>query len=159
VYTFATIQEFARFRTVTYYTLKGDDAALSETDEFLARIKQVPKYDNQRNQLVKSIEYLGNHKEGAVFELFRHERICVALPPKAKYLDTDIDLRLYCHWVSNRNIILYNGGIKTTHRAQDCPNVSHHFYNAQSRTKQLIEIGIETRGQDITNLEELYIKK
>lgn len=79
--------------------------------------------------------------------------------PRRNTLDTDIDLRLYCHWVNNRIMILYNGGIKTTHRAQDCPNVSRHFYNAQSWTKQLIEIRIETRGQDITNLEELYIKK
>ena len=36
--------------------------------------------------------------------------------------------------------------------------VSIHFYNAQSWTKQLMEIGIESEGQTITNLEDLYIK-
>ena len=74
------------------------------------------------------------------------------------YLEAAIDLRLYCHWVSENIIILYNGGIKTVRAAQDCPNVSKHFYNAQSWTKQLLEIGIERNGRMITNLEELYIK-
>jgi hypothetical protein len=97
-------------------------------------------------------------KRGAIFDLFRPERICVALPPKGKYLDDAIDLRLYCHWVSKNVVILFNGGIKTSNNAQDCPNVSSHFYNAQSWTKQLTEIGIETNGPKITNIEELYIK-
>lgn len=101
---------------------------------------------------------IGNHEEGAVFDLFRQERLCVALPPKGKYLDKAIDLRLYCHWVSRNVVILFNGGVKTANKAQDCPNVSIHFYNAQSWTKQLMEIGIETNGQRIVNIDELYIK-
>lgn len=123
---YAIIEEFARFDTVTFYTLRGEESVLSETDDF--------------------------------FDLFRPERICIALPPKRKYLDETIDLRLYCHWVSKNVVILFNGGIKTANFAQDCPNVSRHFYNAQSWAKQLIEIGIETDGPAITNIEELYVK-
>jgi len=115
-------------------------------------------YTSQLRKLVKWFKITGDNIEGASFGLFRQEGLCVALPPQGKYLEETIDLRLYCHWVSENIIILYNGGIKTTRTAQDCPNVSRHFYNAQSWTKQLLGVGIERKGRTITNLEELYIK-
>ena len=158
MHSFATIEEFACFRTVTFYTVKGEDATLSETDDFFKRIDKESEYISQRNRLLEWICYIGDHKRGAFFDLFRPERICVALPPKRKYLDDTIDLRLYCYWVDKNVVVLFNGGIKTSKNAQDCPNVSLHFYNAQSWTKQLIEIGITTNGPEITNIEELYIK-
>ena len=158
VHTFGIIEEFARFRTVTFYTLRSEEGDLSETDDFLERMKKEPGYALQRNTLLQWIADIGNDEEGANFDLFRQERLCVALPPKRKYLDNKIDLRLYCHWVSENVVILFNGGIKTANTAQDCPNVARHFYNAQSWTKQLIEIGIETDGQRIVNIDELYIK-
>lgn len=153
----ATIEEFARFDTVTFYTLKGEYATLSETDDFLERMEKEPEYTDQLEKLLSWLDIIGNDEEGAAFDLFRPERNCVALPPSRRHLDTPIDLRLYCHWVSENVVILYNGGIKTTNNAQDCPNVSRHFYNAQSWTKQLNNIGIETDGQNITNVEDLYI--
>ncbi|HWK05943.1 MAG TPA: hypothetical protein VNS58_20020 [Puia sp.] len=158
MHSYASIEEFARFDTVTFYTLRGEENVLSETDDFFERMGKEEFYKRQRNRLVQWIVEIGNDKWGANFELFRPERICVALPPKGKYLDENIDLRLYCHWVSKNVVILFNGGIKTANFAQDCPNVSYHFYNAQGWTKQLIEIGIETDGPAITNIEELYLK-
>jgi hypothetical protein len=155
---FATIEEFARFDTVTYYTVRGEVVTLSETENFLERMKKEPDYAYQLDELIAWLKGIGNDKKGAIFDLFRPERLCVALPPKSKYLNKAIDLRLYCHWVSKNIVILFNGGIKTAKIAQDCPNVSRHFYNAQSWTKQLIDIGIEKDGAEITNLEELYIK-
>ena len=155
---FATIEQFARYRTVTYYTVKCEDAALSEADDFFERMEQESDYIDQLERLVAWIESIGNDEEGAVYDLFRQERSCLALPPQGKYLDGSIDLRLYCYWVNENIVILYNGGIKTANNAQDCPNVSRHFYNAQSWTKQLAEIGIETNKGEITNLDELYIK-
>jgi len=158
VHSFATIEEFARFDTVAFYTVKGEENTLSETENFLERMKKKAVYAEQLDELISWLKIIGNDKRGAVFSVFRSERVCVALPPKSKYLDKAIDLRLYCHWVSKNVVILFNGGIKTASKAQDCPNVSHHFYNAQSWTKQLTEIGIETEGPEITNIEELTIK-
>ena len=157
MHSFATIEEFARFKTATFYTLKEENAALSETDDFLKRMREESDFRSQVNRLLRLIENIGNHKEGAVYDLFRQERLCIALPPKGRY-QGEIDLRLYCFWVSERIVILFNGGLKTANKAQDCPNVSHHFYNAQGWARQLIEIGIESEGQTITNIEELYIK-
>lgn len=158
MHNFATIQEFARFRTVIYYTVKGEDATLSEMDDFLRRMEQEPAYIDQLEQLVTWLKTIGDDENGADFDLFRQERLCVALPPKIQHLKAAIDLRLYCHLVSEKIVILYNGGIKTTRIAQECPNVSRHFYNAQSWTKQLSAIGIEENGPLISNLDELYIK-
>jgi hypothetical protein len=138
--------------------LKRESAALTETDDFLNRMEKETAYTSQLRKLVKWFKIIGDNIEGASFGLFRQEGLCVALPPQGKYLEETIDLRLYCHWVSENIIILYNGGIKTTRTAQDCPNVSRHFYNAQSWTKQLLGVGIERKGRTITNLEELYIK-
>ena len=158
MHSFATILEFARYATVTYFTIKGENSQFSETDDFLLRMKKETEFADQLEQLALWLQNIGNHKEGAHFDLFRPERNCLALPPKRRYLEDQIDLRLYCHWVSDKVIILYNGGIKTTPLAQDCPNVSRHFYNAQSWTRQLQNIGMEILGQNILNVEELYIK-
>jgi hypothetical protein len=157
VNSFGIIEIFARMDTVSFYTLKGENATLSETDDFLQRMEKESNFADQLEQLLSWIEIIGNDQEGAIFDLFRPERNCVALPPNRKYLNSAIDLRLYCHWVSENVVILYNGGIKTARNAQDCPNVSRHFYNAQSWTKQLNAIGIETDGRDILNIDELYI--
>ena len=153
----ATIEVFVRYKTVCFYTVKREDASSSEADDLFERMEQQPEYADQLEQYIAWLEDVGDHEEGALFEYFRDERICVALPPKRQYLDNAIDLRQYCHWVSPQVVILYNGGIKTTRTAQECPNVSRHFYNAQSWTKKLKEIGIETDGQNITNLDDLII--
>jgi hypothetical protein len=121
-------------------------------------MKKKSEFSDQMQQLAAWLKNIGDDKEGAHFDLFRHERNCLALPPKRHNLENTIDLRLYCHWVSHQIVILYNGGIKTAATAQNCPNVSRHFYNAQSWTKQLNDIGIKISSQNITNLEELYIK-
>jgi hypothetical protein len=99
--------------------VKREDAILSETDDFMHRMEQEPAYIDQLEQLVKWLKIMGDDEKGADFYLFRQERLCVALPPKIKHLKAAIDLRLYCHWVSENIVILYNGGIKTTRIAQD----------------------------------------
>lgn len=158
MHSFATIEGFARFKTVAFYTLKGDEATFSETDNFLIRMEKELEYKEQFERLLSWLEIIGNDSRGADADLFRQERICVALPPPKKHLASRIDLRLYCHRVNEHVVILFNGGIKTANNAQDCPNVSRHFYNAQSWVKQLQEIGIETLGRNIINIEDLYIK-
>lgn len=137
------------------YTVKCEDRLLSEANDFFERMEQEKNYKKQLDRLVRLMQNMGNQDMGAKFDLFRHERHCVALPPPRIQ---NIDLRLYCHWINDRIVILYNGGIKSKPKAQDCPNVSSHFYNAQSWTKQLNNIGIETNGNEIINLDDLTIK-
>jgi hypothetical protein len=175
--TFAAIEEFACYDTVRYYTVRCEGARLSEADDFFERMEREEDFRDQLERLVAWIETIGDDEEGAAYDLFRQERLCVALPPQARYWNSylrgrgegllksgqpgggcGIDLRLYCHWISERVVILYNGGIKTMAKAQDCPNVSRHFYNAQSWTKQLNEIGVDVYRDEICNLNDLLIK-
>lgn len=158
MHNFASIEEFNRYRTVTYYTIRREDGTSSETGDFFQRMAKESNHIRQLIRLAVWIEKIGSNYRGAIISLFRPEGICYALPPNAKYLNKEIDLRLYCHWISEQIVILYNGGIKTARTAQECPNVSRHFYNAQSWTKQLQAIGIEHEGRLIKNIEELYIK-
>jgi hypothetical protein len=51
VYNFGIIEEFARFRTVTFYTLKSEEGNLSETDDFLERMKKESAYSDQIDEL------------------------------------------------------------------------------------------------------------
>ena len=71
VHIFTTIQEFARFRTVTYYTLKREGTSSTETDDFLHRMEQEAAYKDQFEQLVKWLKVIGDDNEGANFSLFR----------------------------------------------------------------------------------------
>ena len=57
------------------------------------------------------------------------------LPPPAKQmklseLELENDLRLYCLRANEHIVFLFNGGIKTTDKAQNCPNVSSYFKQA-----------------------------
>jgi hypothetical protein len=158
VYNFTSIEEFDRFRTVAYYTLRREGAALTETDDFFNRMETELSFSDQLQRLIKWIELIGGMKDGAERRYFRSEGLCLALPPNRKYLTEPIDLRLYCFMVSHSIVILYNGGIKTARTAQDCPNVSRHFHNAQRWTKQLLTIGIQHSARTIINIEELNLK-
>lgn len=158
MHTFASIQEFDRFKTVTYYTLRREGAAQSETDDFFRRMEMELTYSDQLQRLLTWIKQIGLRRTGAERRFFRSEGLCLALPPNRKYLTEAIDLRLYCFKVSNSIVVLYNGGIKTARTAQDCPNVSRHFHNAQRWTKQLLNIGIQHRYRTIINIEQLNIK-
>jgi transcriptional regulator with XRE-family HTH domain len=158
VHIFTSIEEFDRFKAVTYYTLRREGTALSETDDFFRRMEIELNHSDQLQRLLIWIEEIGGMRNGAERRYFRSEGLCLALPPNRKYLTEPIDLRLYCYLVSHSIVILYNGGIKTARTAQDCPNVSRHFHNAQRWTKQLLNIGIQHRYRTIINIEQLNIK-
>lgn len=65
--------------------------------------------------------------------LFRHERSAFALPPAF----VGGKLRLYCHVLNESVAFLFSGGVKTTRRAQDCPNVAKHFQLANVLSDEL----------------------
>jgi len=69
-----------------------------------------------------------------------------ALPPVGKdrkphYIENgkskNNNLRLYCLRANENVVFLYSGGLKTTQKAQDCPNVKKHFILANQLTKAI----------------------
>lgn len=77
----------------------------------------------------------------------------MGLPPYAKnrppvYSEdgetTPNNLRLHCHRLNSKVVILFSGGIKTRSKAQDCPNVKSHFLLA-NRLTNIIDRAIQER--------------
>ncbi|MEM9917871.1 MAG: hypothetical protein AAF990_07235 [Bacteroidota bacterium] len=93
--------------------------------------------------ILKLIKIIG--RRGAKDIFFRFEDMALALPSKPSkriagvQVMMDSTLRLYCVKISESIVILCNGGIKTTHKATDCPNVSSHFRLANLIAKKVYE--------------------
>lgn len=151
----AFLELFKQYPYVTYYTVRCTEGKQSEAENFLTRMRIEFQYKSHFNRLVTWVEEIGKDKNGAEEDLFREEGLCVALPPPRNRLDGALDMRWYCHRLSARIVILYNGDIKTRARAQDCPNVRPHFLNSQKWTKSLNELDIKTDDNKITNLDTI----
>ena len=60
-----------------------------------------------------------------------------AIPPDIYITHKQCRLRLYCLRMTHRAVILFDGGAKTTKKAQDCPVVSSHFALANQLAEAL----------------------
>ena len=135
---FATIIpiETLQFDKVKYYSVKFEDNDVTEFEDFLNRMEDLPEIEDDLNNLLVWIEEIGQNY-GAQRKFFRDEGYggdVSALPPKAKemYLKKVevADLRLYCLRANEHVVIFFNGGIKTKQKAQACPNVGPYFKQA-----------------------------
>lgn len=152
----ATIEVFKSFDKVNYYTVRFEiDGVVeedSETDKFLKKFLLEPDEPVEEAQIIYMlIEKIGYR--GAFKRYFRFEMKADALPPQNKFLKElkiefdslgSQNLRLYCIRLSESIVILLNGGVKTTHKAQDCPNVSSHFRMA-NKLAQFIEEALKSK--------------
>lgn len=139
---YATIVNFHKFSEVPFYSIQFVEDELCETDKFIERIDEMEDFKEQLDDLLALIESIGARK--AKYYYFRHEGIADALPPNRRYweyLDVsnkELNLRLYCMRLSDNIVILFNGGVKTMQKAQECPNVSFYFYQAGKLTKKIL---------------------
>ena len=136
-------------------------AEVNEFFDFLNRIEEVEAYESDLSNLLVWLEEIGDNY-GAQKRFFRSEAWVTdvqALPPPRKQMELKKieveDLRLYCLVLNEQVVILFNGGIKTTHKAQDCPNVGKYFKQANllaSRIDHLIRSGEIYWNQDFTDI-------
>ncbi|GAE63573.1 hypothetical protein H3Z85_07985 [Chryseobacterium indologenes] len=140
--TFARIKSVATYKKVVYYSViltdsKEEEILEVETESLFEDFLNRNQTDNRKKltHILAWMKEIGENR-GALIDDFRHEKKASALPPKGKdrkpvFMSkgkNDInDLRLYCFPVNERVVFLFNGGIKTTKKAQECPNVSTHF--------------------------------
>lgn len=127
---FATIElldEFI-FDRVTYYSIKLEDKDVNEFEDFILNHQDNEDISEEFDDIINWLEVIGEDF-GAQRNLFRNEQKAEALPPSARYLKLiyNENLRLYCLLLTPNIVVLFNGGIKTTRTAQDCPNVGPHF--------------------------------
>lgn len=147
---FATIITEIQFNKVTYYGIQFDDEEDSLFYQFITKHIQT----NQEELFIIQnwLKKIGN-EIGAIDVYFRHEGFrgsASALPPPKRYLsevDFNYNLRLYCMRINKRVVVLFNGGIKTAQKAQDCDNVRPAFLLANKITKVIDEAIIDKEIQ------------
>ncbi len=141
--TFAKLERVEGFpgNRVNFYSIKVENRDRNEFEDFLARHVSNTAVFEQLSFLYKKLENFS--LQGVRRHFFRPEGSFHALPPPAKYLDVSFgrkQLRLYCLYVSPCIVILFNGGVKTKMKAQECDNVNRYFAEAGGFTKKIDEM-------------------
>jgi len=143
---FATIKHINTFKKVHYYSILFEDEEDSLFEQF---INKYIEDEGTKEELVEMVEWIRKIGDeiGAKTKYFRHEGAtsdAKALPPPARFIEGAAgSLRLYCLVLSEQVVVLYNGGVKTKNKAQDCPNVSSHFRLANKISKVITQSFIE----------------
>lgn len=137
----------------TIYSVRqdvDDENCYTEADKFFEKYGQSENIDiKEAAQLL--LQFLVNEickVHGAKIELFnRNESKAQALPYKVdresskifelNYFYKNFPLRLYCYRISDSIIVLFNGGIKSSTTAQDSPDISLKFYEAQGYVSKI----------------------
>lgn len=133
----------------TFYTiswLAGSDEEPSETDKFfdLYAVPAGPYYDEAMQLFRLIVESIGN-KYGATNDFFdRLENNAQALPPKPKQrveeiknLGFNFPLRLFCYFISEKVVVLLNGGLKEAKTVQESEDLRFKFNEAQALVKKI----------------------
>lgn len=109
----------------TFYTVRWEDADLSETDKFFLKYRKVDRLKQQLQELAKLMQVAIGNQYGALDAFFRFENQAQALPPPGTFRLEDLTLqfsnfplRLYCLRISETLVVLFNGGEKTAGTAQ-----------------------------------------
>lgn len=164
VNSFVTIQLFASFDRVNYYTFKVDGQESSEAEKFFDTFADNPDVEDDLNILATWMKEIGNRR-GAYARYFRCENKADALPPPRKYM-TDLGsdfcrLRLYCFRLTDEIVIIANGGIKESKDVQNSPKLLPKFRFANKMAQQLLDLRqrgeIEIYGKEIMNIEEIVL--
>lgn len=128
------IEEFKRYKHVTFYTIRYDDSELSETDKFIKRfLEEETVYKDDLDDIVNWINEIGIR--GLKYINLRAENDAYALPP---YTESS-NLRLFCIKITNSIILLGNGGIKSSQTVQESDDLSMKFHDINRFSKSINE--------------------
>lgn len=145
----------------TFYTVRWNGEDTDETNKFFERFLKDDSTSIYAEELLYLLfEKIGN-EVGARNEFFRFENHAQALPSNKllKVINWNKDsfpLRLYCMQLSNRLVILFGGGKKTSENAQG-GETANFFRDANVFAKKITEaiasreIVITSDGRKIIN--------
>ena len=132
-------------QTCTFYTVRWEDAELSETDRFFQKFRYDEQLKHPLRELASFLEVVIGDEYGAKTDFFRFENAAQALPPRGTYKVEDLyinfgnfPLRLYCLRISESLVVLFNGGEKTAETAQG-GKTSMVFHEANIFAKRIWE--------------------
>ncbi len=135
------------FEQVTFYTVRWESSQESETDKFFSRFLQgKEEFREDFHELVALIEDIGNRKSAKPHYFSRQVATISELPPKMKVKIEELTLnltsnrlRLFCLRVSDHIVILFNGGVKTSQKTQDSPDLASKLRDAWDFAKVILE--------------------
>lgn len=132
------------FTLVTYYTVRWDEAAESETEKFFRRFMADSVHREHFNEIVELLKDLGERKGAKTKYFSRHADEASELPPK---LTTEVNgieinyfdnlLRLFCTRINDNIVVLFNGGVKSSQATQDSPDLVAKFRDAKFFAKKI----------------------
>lgn len=138
-----TIEIFAEFPLVTFYTVKKEKGNKSETDKFVSNFDNNEEFQDDYDEIVGLLKIMGNEECATDMFFSRHEDEASALPPKmVRELKLNYQsnlLRLYCVKINDHIVVLFNGGVKTSQTAQDSPDIQPKFRDAKYFARRIWE--------------------
>jgi len=146
---FASLERLTefQFRKVKFYSIHSEDKEVNEFYDFLNRMEVIGEIAGDLSNLLVWMEEIGENYGAIKSRFFRNESIFAdvqALPPPNRQMELNEiiveDLRLYCMVLNEHVVVLFNGGIKTTKKAQDCPNVSRYIKQANQAAEKIDEL-------------------
>lgn len=139
------LEIFDEGKICTFYTVKWENAELSETEKFFVKYENDSTFQRPLQELAKFISKKIGDEMGALEDFFRFENAAQALPPSGNYKVDKITinygnfpLRLYCLRISDRLVVLFNGGEKTAKNAQG-GKTSMAFQEANIFAKRILD--------------------
>ena len=139
--TFYEIVLEERHDYVSFYSLLKEDEEDTITQQFFDEYAEQPEWIESVDILVQCMDEIGDR--GAARRYFRFEDAAEAIPSR-QLLNLVVrtsryDLRLYCIRVSDEIVILLNGGVKTSQRVQDSPDLIGKFRFANRVSTEIIK--------------------
>ena len=147
--TFVRIERLTGFqyRKVKYFSVRFEGNEVNEFFDFLNRMEDEEDVTDDLSNLLVCIEEIGENYGAIKNRFFRNESITAdvqALPPPRKQMEAiEIlveNIRLYCMVAHDHVVFLFNGGIKTTVDAKDCPNVGPYIKQANRLVRKIDEL-------------------
>jgi hypothetical protein len=108
------IEPYKALEKADFYTIRLQNKAICETDEFIQRFLNDLLYQKDLSSIVQWLRKMG--EMGTLERFFRPENVAHAIPVDRS------NLRLFCIRLSDELIVLGNGGIKTSMKIQDSPD-------------------------------------
>lgn len=129
----------------TFFTVRWEEAAFSETDKFFQKFRDDEQLKHSLRELASFLEVVIGDEYGALPDFFRFENNAQAIPPSGTYKVEDLyinfgnfPLRLYCLRISETLVVLFNGGEKTADTAQG-GKTSMAFQDANIFAKRILD--------------------
>ncbi|MEZ4942835.1 MAG: hypothetical protein R3D58_18335 [Saprospiraceae bacterium] len=129
---------------VTFYTVRLEESDESETDKFMRKFRGDAQHGEALKELISLLFDVMGEQQGAHRAFFkRDENRATALPPSKVRIGEiflhypDFPLRLFCTRINTNLVILFNGGLKTAPTAQESPDLSMPFTQANEFVRRI----------------------